>query len=408
MLSVTERAIFSSLIEYPNSRVLLDFIDPKHLSHEGKMVFYSLRDNISKESAEIYTEILGKGLKVDFMDDVMTSEAGTERLVKEFHETCRAKDLVKLLTSLAKKVNDKDMSKDEAIETVWNFQKESKQAGQIKTASDVATEYLTELNAYLSGDFIGVPWPYARLNNFMNPLGGGELMIVGGQAGMGKTAYMLNLAYLWALKKIRVGFFALEMRAKELENRIHQRHFRFSLTRERKQLNIYKNEKERLDRFVEEFRKLPLFFVDSGKSSLVSIVSQAKAMVLFNKVDVIFIDYLQLLRTEESLNRDGEIGLITRTLKLLAMELGVPIIVGSQLNRRTEMNNDGRPRLSNLRESGNIEQDADIVQFVYRPFFYVKDAQETDFEIIVGKQRNGPLGVAKLFYDTERQLITEG
>ena len=130
-------------------------------------------------------------------------------------------------------------------------------------------------------------------------------------------------------------------------------------------------------------------------------------MKLFHDVDVIFIDYLQLLRTEESLNRDGEIGLITRTLKLLAMELDIPVIIGSQLNRRTEMNNDGRPRLSNLRESGNIEQDADIVQFVYRPFFYVNSSKETDFEVIVGKQRNGPLGTAKLYYDTERQLISE-
>lgn len=407
-MTTTEKAMFASLIEYPDTRVLLELIDPKHLSVEGREVLFSIKKNVSKEDVEIYAEILEKGIKVDFMDEVMTSEIAAERLIREFHDSCRAKDLAALMASLAKKIKDKQISKDEAIETVWNFEKESKTIGQIKTASDVATEYISELDAYLKGEFIGIPFPYARLNNFMNPLGGGELMIVGGQAGMGKTAYMLNLAYLWALKKIRVGFFALEMRAKELENRIHQRHFRFSLTRERKQLNIYKNEKERLDRFVEEFRKLPLFFVDSGKSSLVSIVSQAKAMVLFNKVDVIFIDYLQLLRTEESLNRDGEIGLITRTLKLLAMELGVPVIVGSQLNRRTEMNNDGRPRLSNLRESGNIEQDADIVQFVYRPFFYIKDTLETDFEVIVGKQRNGPLGVAKLFYDTERQLIAEG
>jgi replicative DNA helicase len=406
-MTATEKAIFASLIEYPNTRVLLELIDPKHLSTDGREVLFSIKKNVSKEDVEIYAEILEKGIKVDFMDEVMTSEIATERLIREFHDSCRAKDLAALLGSLAKKVKEKQISKDEAIETVWNFEKESKTIGQIKSASDVATEYISELDAYLKGDFIGIPFPYARLNSFMNPLGGGELVIVGGQAGMGKTAYMLNLAYLWALKKIRVGFFALEMRAKELENRIHQRHFSFSLMRERKKLNIYKNEKERLDRFVEEFRKLPLFFVDSGKSSLVSVVSQAKTMKLFHDVDVIFIDYLQLLRTEESLNRDGEIGLITRTLKLLAMELDIPVIIGSQLNRRTEMNNDGRPRLSNLRESGNIEQDADIVQFVYRPFFYVNSAKETDFEVIVGKQRNGPLGTAKLYYDTERQLISE-
>jgi len=406
-MTATEKAIFASLIEYPNTRVLLELIDPKHLSTDGREVLFSIKKNVSKEDVEIYAEILEKGIKVDFMDEVMTSEIATERLIREFHDSCRAKDLAALLGSLAKKVKEKQISKDEAIETVWNFEKESKTIGQIKSASDVATEYISELDAYLKGDFIGIPFPYARLNSFMNPLGGGELVIVGGQAGMGKTAYMLNLAYLWALKKIRVGFFALEMRAKELENRIHQRHFSFSLMRERKKLNIYKNEKERLDRFVEEFRKLPLFFVDSGKSSLVSVVSQAKTMKLFHDVDVIFIDYLQLLRTEESLNRDGEIGLITRTLKLLAMELDIPVIIGSQLNRRTEMNNDGRPRLSNLRESGNIEQDADIVQFVYRPFFYVNSSKETDFEVIVGKQRNGPLGTAKLYYDTERQLISE-
>ena len=136
-------------------------------------------------------------------------------------------------------------------------------------------------------------------------------------------------------------------------------------------------------------------------------------------IQVAFVDYLQLMRTKGGDNRDIEIGIMTRTLKQLAMELNIPIIIGSQLNRRVNDNPDGRPRLVNLRESGNIEQDADIVVFVYRPIFFAVNGRlgkgedaiavsENEFEVIIEKQRNGMLGTAYMSYDAQNRNFREG
>jgi replicative DNA helicase len=254
------------------------------------------------------------------------------------------------------------------------------------------------------------------MNDILNGLMGGELVVVAGQPGMGKSALMGSLAYEWAQRGIASGFVALEMKAVDIQNRLLQRLFRKSLAKEMKYLT--KEERVEFSKAVASFAKLPIFFVDNGNSTLSAVATSIKTMHMLYGIKVAFVDYLQLMRTSGGETRDTEIGIMTRTLKQLAMELNIPVIIGSQLNRRTENNEDGRPRLSNLRESGNIEQDADIVAFVYRPIFYApkgrkkkgdetEEVSEHDFEIIVSKQRNGMLGTIHLKYNTERQIISE-
>lgn len=402
-----EGALLASFVEFPEVRHLIHLIDPKYLSEETRAIYLIVKDNITLDGHQIMMKVLNKGLPLKFYDHLPQNPVSGELLIKEFHNNTQRIKLANTMTDLGKKLAQ-GMAIEEAIQIVWEFQKGFGNL-EIKTAEMVAKEYSEEIHAFLSGNVSGIEWPYRKLNQLVNPLTGGELVIIAGQTGMGKTAFMLNVGYLWALKHKRVGFIALEMKAKTLENRIHQRQFDFSLSKHRYLLNSRPDEKAKLDEAIEKFKKIPMFFVDSGRSGISEVLASIKTMHTINGVDVVFVDYLQLLRGRGE-NRVNEIGDITRALKQLAMELDIPIIVGSQLNRSTEQNEGGRPRLSNLRESGNIEQDADLVMFVYRPFFYSKrneDVPETDFEIIVGKQRNGMLGDVPMFYDTQKQLISE-
>jgi len=228
-----------------------------------------------------------------------------------------------------------------------------------------------------------------------------DLIIVAGRPAMGKTSFCLNLAYnIAALHKLPVAIFSLEMSKEQLVQRLLSSEAGIESQRLRTG-RISQNEWEPLSRAIGELSELPIFIDDTPNITVTEMRSQARRLQAEQKkqMGLILIDYLQLMEGSGD-NRVQELSKITRSLKGLARELNVPIIALSQLSRSVEARTNKRPMMSDLRESGSIEQDADIVIMLYRDSYYNPDSPDRNIaEVIIAKHRNGPTGTVKLLFD---------
>lgn len=246
---------------------------------------------------------------------------------------------------------------------------------------------------------------YKSLDENLNGLKKGELVIVAGRPSMGKTVFALNLLDRLSDNNYKVLLHELEMG----EETISMRLFSSRLNIENKLLQSGKLSEEQFMSLIDEYQKLIKrgnAFIDFGsKQSLLSISAKAKTMKQTKGLDVLIIDYLGLMDIDLKDTRTNAVGEITRGLKLLAKELNISIVLLCQLSRAVEGRIDKRPMLSDLRDSGNIEQDADVVIFTYREKYYDKKLKEDKLELIVGKNRNGKTGTIKLDFYPEYQKI---
>ncbi len=253
------------------------------------------------------------------------------------------------------------------------------------------------------GDVTGVPTGFADLDERTSGLQPGDLIIVAGRPSMGKTAFSVNIAENVALDtKLPVAIFSMEMGATQLATRMIGSVGRLDQHRMRNG-NLEDEDWVRLTTALGKLNEAPIF-IDEG-AGLSSFDVRARARRLHRqcgKLGLIVIDYLQLMTGNagrQSENRATEISEISRSLKSLAKELDVPVIALSQLNRGLEQRTDKRPVMSDLRESGAIEQDADLILFIYRDEVYNPDSQDKGTaEIIIAKQRNGPIGRVRLTF----------
>lgn len=253
------------------------------------------------------------------------------------------------------------------------------------------------------------PTKYPDLNKLIGGLSRGDLIIVAARPGMGKTAFALNLATDLCFKhNVPVGFFSLEMSKEQIGIRILS--LRTGI--DTNSIKTGSLTKEEFADLVEEAEKLankPFFIDDTAGISLTDIRVKARRLAREQKIGVIFIDYLQLIRNLMSHihTREQEISEISRNLKALAKDLNIPVVALSQLNRAVEGRENKRPVLSDLRESGAIEQDADIIMFLYREDFYKPDEKSVQnlAELIVAKHRNGPTGTVKLVFLKESMIF---
>lgn len=253
---------------------------------------------------------------------------------------------------------------------------------------------------------IGVPSGFAQLDNMTAGFQKSDLIILAGRPSMGKTAFALNLARNAALEGgFGVGIFSLEMSDMQLV----QRMLCFEAMVDSQRLRTGKlSDKEwnKLLRYAGKLYEAPVYIDDSAGLDIIKLSSRARRMAIEKNIGMLVVDYMQLMDGPKGLdNRQQEISFISRSLKSLAKQLNIPILALSQLSRAVEARPDKRPMLSDLRESGAIEQDADLVMFVYREEFYLKDHDDPRFkevenvsEIIVGKHRNGPIGTVKLTF----------
>jgi len=301
----------------------------------------------------------------------------------------------------------------------------------LKDAVDLASKAY-QRDGHLSGLATGL----IDLDHLMGGLQQSDLVIVAGRPGMGKTALATNIAYNIAvdyrgrprpdgsIETVSggiVGFFSLEMSAEQLATRILSEQTEIPSSRVRRG-DISEADFSKLAAAAQTMQSIPLFIDETGGISIAQLSARARRLKRQRGLDVMVVDYLQLLSGSSRRAHEGrvqEVTEITTGLKALAKELHVPILALSQLSRQVESRDDKRPQLSDLRESGSIEQDADVVLFVYREEYYLKNKEpregseewfkweadlkgaENRAELIIGKQRHGPTGTVKVSFESQ-------
>jgi len=274
------------------------------------------------------------------------------------------------------------------------------------------------------GGIVGVPTGLRDLDDKLGGLHQSDLIIIAGRPSMGKTSLATNIAFNAAQniqnngKKSSVAFFSLEMSSEQLSTRIISEQARIGSN----DIRRGRISDEQFDQFLETSKnisELPLFIDETPAISIAAMSNRARRIKRLHGLDLIVVDYIQLMKGSLN-NKDGrvqEISQITQGLKAIAKELGVPVLALSQLSRQVEQRDDHKPQLADLRESGSIEQDADVVMFVYREGYYLqrKEPREATVEhaewqakmnevahlaeIIIGKQRHGPIGKVTLEFE---------
>ena len=248
----------------------------------------------------------------------------------------------------------------------------------------------------------GVPTGFVRLDNLTSGFQNSDLIILAGRPSMGKTALALNIARNVAVEvKVPIALFSLEMSKEQLSMRLLCAEARIDSSRLRGGF-FSKEDWINLTDAAGVLSEAPIYIDDSPDITAMSIRAKARRLKMDKGLGLVIIDYLQLMRGSYlKERRDLEISEISRSLKIMAKELDLPVIALSQLNRKLEERSDKRPLLSDLRESGALEQDADVVAFIYRDEVYNKDEnnpKKGTAELILAKQRNGPVGTVNLTF----------
>ena len=257
----------------------------------------------------------------------------------------------------------------------------------------------------------GVPSGFKELDRMTAGFQPSDLIIVAGRPSMGKTAFCLNVAQHAAIEnKITVGIFSLEMSKEQLVIRMFCSEARVEGNRLRTGF-LAESDWPKLTIAAGNLSEAPIFIDDTAALSVLELRAKARRLKSDHGLGMLVIDYLQLMRGRSRVeNRQQEISEISRSLKALSKELNIPVIAVSQLSRRTEERQGMRPQLSDLRESGAIEQDADLILFIYRDEVYNRSADNPNrgkAELIIGKQRNGPIGQIELQFEDKFTAFRE-
>ena len=388
-------------------------------------------------------------LKNYFEKDNMLSEVGgTEYLVKltrfsgstkqaidyakVIHEMYLRRELVLISNNLSSDtLNSKEQSAEKIIESTEKSLFDLAERGsfsqsflKFNQALDQTIEMATLAMKNDKG-IVGVPTGLTALDEMLGGLHKSDLVILAGRPSMGKTALATNIAYhaaqtiMSGQEKSSVAFFSLEMSSEQLSTRILSEQARIRSD----DIRRGKVTEEEINRYIETSRNiynLPLFIDETPAITIATLSNRARRIKRLFGVSLVVVDYIQLMRAPNSNRNDNrvqEISEITQGLKALAKELGVPVLALSQLSRAVEQRDDKQPQLADLRESGSIEQDADVVMFVYREAYYLERKQPklgsiehaewqskmNDVnglaDIILGKQRHGPTGTVKVEFE---------
>jgi replicative DNA helicase len=273
---------------------------------------------------------------------------------------------------------------------------------KMEKVGDLLPKTFEDIESYGKGQILGIPSGFKDLDEMTAGFQGGDLIILAGRPSMGKTGLALAMGASAAIHAGKaIGVFSLEMSRGQLVQR---------LLCSQAKINMHQLRTGRLP--TRDFPKLSLgagplyeariFIDDSSDIDVVQMRSKARRLKAQDQLDMLIVDYMQLIKpTYRTNSREQEIAHISRSLKGLAKDLNIPIMALSQLSRRVEERTERRPQLSDLRESGAIEQDADVVLFIYREEVYNPTAEPGKGEIIIGKQRNGPIGSVNVTFIRE-------
>jgi len=331
-------------------------------------------------------------------------------------EAATLHSLDSIIGEIRSKIDSGMHAPDELLDDIqrWLRERGDRDARKTRSALDILPQTTAAIDAYKTGRGPGAVFTgFARLDELLGGLHAGELTLIAGRPSMGKTALALNIATHIALNEVApVGIFSLEMSDVSLVERMI-----FSLAHidghAARRGRLHRDDEERVAAACARLGNAQIFIDQSSSLSPTSFLSRAHRMVSAHGVKVLIVDYLQLMQgPHKAENRQQEIAFISRTCKLAAKDLGVSVLAVSQLSRAVDQRGgDRKPMLSDLRESGALEQDADAVLFVWRPSLYDSKANPLEAEIIIAKQRNGPTGTAHMIFfsgETRFEEATNG
>lgn len=299
---------------------------------------------------------------------------------------------------------DVDEALDRAETLIFNI-RDSKRRSNIVALKDVIQTNIENIDQVYQkkAQVSGVPSGFVDLDNKTAGLHTSDLIIVAGRPSMGKSAFAVGLAeYVGVIEKTPLAFFSVEMSKEQLVQRMLCAHARVDAHKVRTGY-LTPSDWPKLTAAAGKLSEAPIFIDDTPAISVMELRAKARRLKAHHNIQLIILDYLQLMRGKErSENRQQEISEISRSLKALARELNVPLVAVSQLSRAVESRSDHRPQLSDLRESGAIEQDADLVLLLLRGEYYNPTPDNEGItEVIIAKQRNGPVGTVKFAFIKE-------
>ena len=373
------------------------------LFNEGKPVdLVTLQERLKEK--DVPPEIAS----LEFVRD-LASAVPTSANVKYYAQIVADKSMLRKLIKLNDEISNTCYAGKESLEAILETTEKSmfqllqqRNTGEYVPIRQVVLNALDRIEkaSKSKGTVTGIPTGFIDLDYKLSGLQPSDLILVAARPSMGKTAFVLNIAQYVAFKKDRAtAIFSLEMSKEQLVNRLFSLESQVDAQALRTG-NMKDSDWEKLIEGAGIIGKSKLIIDDTPGISVSELRSKCRKYKLEHGLDLIIIDYLQLMTGsvgKRSESRQQEISEISRSLKGLARELNVPVIALSQLSRAVESRPDKRPMLSDLRESGAIEQDADVVMFIYRDEYYNKDSEyKKQAEIIIAKQRNGPVGTVHL------------
>ena len=374
------------------------------LSASGRPVDLITLQNLLKEK-DVPPEVSSLTYVKDFLDTVPTSANAKyyANIVKEkavLRKLIRANDDISSMCYSGKEKLDDIL--DTAEKRVYDVV-QRRGSSEFTPIEEVVMNALTTIEkaSKVKGTVTGVPTGFQDLDYKTAGFQPSDLLLIAARPAMGKTAFALNIALNAAIRdNKKVALFELEMSKESLVNRLFAMESKVNAQKIRTG-DLSAAEWTSLSEGATEIAKSNIVIDDNASITPAELRSKCRKLKLEKGLDLVIIDDFQLMTTGKE-NRQQEVSDISRSLKLLARELNVPVVALSQLSRKVEERTDKRPMLSDLRESGAIEQDADVVMFLYREDYYKKDTENTNVtEVIIAKQRNGPIGTVNLLWFPE-------
>ena len=361
--------------------------------------------NLMKSGGQLLEEVGGSSY-LTYLTELVPSTVNVEYYAKLVKEKSILRRLVITATEIANKGHEEGINVDDFIDRAEHSILD---IGQHKikpsffNSRELAAKALEIIETlYARKELItGIPTGFERLDHMTSGLQPSDLIIVAARPGLGKTSFCLDIVSHASVESgYSVGIFSLEMTKEQLMLRMISGNAKVNYSDIRSGF-IKDDDLKKLVKTADLFGKAKIYVDDTPAIGILELRAKARRQKREKGMDLVIVDYLQLMRGSGNADtREREIAEISGSLKSLAKELNIPVIAVSQLSRQTEARSDRRPQLSDLRESGALEQDADVVVFIHRADAYKKSVDEKDgiAEIIVGKQRNGPTGVVKLSF----------
>lgn len=401
---------------------------PSDFYHQGHKIIFEIMLELSQKSKRIdivtLQDELSKRAQLDQVGGLvylisLQEEIPAVGLIEQHAKIIKEKAVLRDLISSATGIitncfsqNEKEIESvlDSAEKTIFQISNKRLNCSfvQLNIWLKKTFAHLSDIKTHAKG-VTGIPTGYKKLDEMTSGFQNGDLIVLAARPSMGKTSLALNIAANAAINGFVVGVFSLEMPAEQLTLRLLSYesgipHYNI------RNATITSDEWIELTNVAAKLADFKIFIDDTASLTAMDLRAKARKLKAEHGLQMLVIDYLQLLSsTKKHENRHQEVSEISRSLKALAKELGIPIIALSQLSRAVDARMDKRPMLSDLRESGAIEQDADVIMFLYRDVLYNQDTENPSLaELIIGKQRNGPTGTVFLNFLRELTKFEDG